>query len=214
MKTNTIVPIHIDHDTPLVDTRVIADRCGVEHRSLYRLLNEHAVTIESTFGRVRFQIAPLQTAGGKQNSSSALLTEDQATFLITLTRNTAPVIAFKAALVAAFSEAKKKLASGGSTINAPGQEALRLAREFKALGASPDAATKAASEIVRSVASRRASKANATMASATALADRRASKAAKVTEPIKVRHLHGDDPSGVFGFINNVVASRMKGGVA
>ncbi len=104
--------IIIQNGAALADTRVIAEHVGVQHESLYRLLIEHQATVEEAFNQVRFEIGDglsLPQGGRTPGQKFALLTEDQATFLITLTRNTAQVIRFKAALVKAFAEAKRRL---------------------------------------------------------------------------------------------------------
>lgn len=148
--------ITVDAGTPLADTRVIAKHIGVQHVSLYRLITEYHETISEAFGTVRFEIGPSNAKGGGGDGARyALLTEDQATFLITLTRNTAQVIRFKAALVAAFSEAKRQLAERPVIESGLEVQMIELVRKLKKEGASPDAATRAASEIVRSVANRK-----------------------------------------------------------
>jgi len=94
---------------PVVDSRIIAEKCGIQHKNALELIDVHKDSIEPAFGRVAFETATLSTAGGPQKMRFALLTEDQATFLITLTRNTAQVVAFKVALVKAFAEARRQL---------------------------------------------------------------------------------------------------------
>lgn len=111
---NALIPLSIDNGVPLVDSRVIAEMCQVQHKPLRELIGDHLQTIETTFGPVRFETAlgeKLPQGGFGQGQRYALLTEDQATFLVTLTRNTEPVIRFKAALVTAFAEAKRQLAA-------------------------------------------------------------------------------------------------------
>lgn len=107
----TLVPI-VQRDGELtVDSRIVADRCGVDHRSVFRLIRQHEASITEHFGVLRFEIAKLGANGRPERF--ALLTEDQSTFLVTLTRNTAPVVAFKAALVKAFHEARRALEMAG-----------------------------------------------------------------------------------------------------
>jgi len=65
-----------------------------------RLIKEYQVSIEEAFGILRFEIGEIKGRG--QPEKFALLTEDQATFVIMLTRNTPPVRKFKRALVKAF----------------------------------------------------------------------------------------------------------------
>lgn len=111
VEMNYLRLVSLKGGVPLADSRMMAEKCGVDHRSLYRLIQVHAESIEGAFGTVRREITPSAAKGGGGDGQRfALLTEDQATFLITLTRNTPQVIAFKSALVKAFSEAKRQLA--------------------------------------------------------------------------------------------------------
>jgi phage antirepressor YoqD-like protein len=128
METSLLVLIPND-GVPVVDSRVVAEKCGVEQKSFRQLIGDYQATIEQAFGRVRFENDTLQTNGGPQKTTFSLLTEDQATFIITLTRNTAQVIAFKASLVKAFAEAKRQLAVSAFHIPQTLPEALRLAAE-------------------------------------------------------------------------------------
>lgn len=126
---------------PLADSRTIAEHCKVQHETTMRLIREHLEVIEGNFGRVRFEIGAFETNGGRQNIRYALLTEDQSTFLITLTRNTAPVIAFKAALVRAFREARDRLAEPEvEEIEHPANEYLALLDGLMARGIRSDKA--------------------------------------------------------------------------
>ena len=109
---------------PVVDSRVIAEKCGVQHESIQRAISEYQTTIEEAFGILRFEIGVLSGAG--QPPRFALLTEDQATFLITLTRNTPQVVAFKAALVKAFAEAKRQLSIPAFRLPTTFAESLRM----------------------------------------------------------------------------------------
>lgn len=110
----------------VVDSRVIAEHCQVQHQSLFELLKDYQGTFEREFSPIRFETGigeKLPQGGFGKAPRFALLTEDQASFLITLTRNTDPVIQFKATLVKAFSEARRQL----STVKVPQSlpEALR-----------------------------------------------------------------------------------------
>jgi len=60
--------------------RILAERCEVDHRSMFRLLVENQVSIEEDFSSVRFQIASRKRESvGGVSERFALLTEDQAT---------------------------------------------------------------------------------------------------------------------------------------
>jgi hypothetical protein len=107
-----------EHDGELVvDSRLIAERLGIEHRSFLENIDTYQTQIEQAFGVLRFQTAkPISPSGGRP-ARYALLNEDQATFLMTLSRNTDEVIVLKIELVQKFSKAKQllKLLSGPTT---------------------------------------------------------------------------------------------------
>ena len=94
----------------VVDSRLVADNLGIEHRSFFRTIKNYEDQLMENFGAVRFEIAPRQdeNAGGDQ-PKFCYLTEDQASFLMTLSRNTQQVVQAKLNLVKAFSEAKRLL---------------------------------------------------------------------------------------------------------
>ena len=111
--TSTALSLDIVDGEPFVDSRVVAEQCQVQHESFYKLLLQHQVSVEEAFGPVRFEIGlgeRLPQGGLGQAPKFALLTEDQATFLITMTRNTAKVVQFKIALVKTFSDVRAQLA--------------------------------------------------------------------------------------------------------
>lgn len=91
----------------VVDSRLIAPRLGIEHRSLMSTVRNYESVIEQRFGILRFEIAVLSGPG--QPERYVLLTEDQSYFLMTLSRNTPQVIECKADLVVAFSKAREIL---------------------------------------------------------------------------------------------------------
>jgi phage regulator Rha-like protein len=93
-----------------VDSRVIAEHCEIEHEAAIRLLTTYQAEIEAELEPIRFQIGLGKPGRGGKAPKFALLTEDQATALITLMRNTKPVVRFKVALTKAFSRAKQMLA--------------------------------------------------------------------------------------------------------
>lgn len=103
----------------LVDSRLIASRIGVEHESFIRTISKYKNQTEQAFGTLRFEIGASNMPDGRINPSPpqwVLLTEDQATFLMTLSRNTPEVVQCKIELVQKFSEAKRLLAQQGITI--------------------------------------------------------------------------------------------------
>jgi len=90
-----------------VDSRTIAEGCGIQHKNALELLSQHLPVIEAEIGRVAFKTEPFKTNGGTQRQRVAFLTEDQATALVTMFRNTPVVVRFKVALAKAFGIAKR-----------------------------------------------------------------------------------------------------------
>lgn len=91
----------------LVDSRLIALRLNIEHRSLLETIDTYQIQMEQAFGFLRFETAKINGRG--RPGRYVLLTEDQATFLMTLSRNTPEVVQCKIELVQAFSKAKELL---------------------------------------------------------------------------------------------------------
>ena len=108
MAESSIVAFNGDGEI-VVDSRLISERLGIKHASFIRKIKRHEATITESFG-------PIVRGKGKVNGTGrppkyCLLNEDQATFVMTLTRNTPEVIQCKIELVQAFSKAKKALQS-------------------------------------------------------------------------------------------------------
>lgn len=80
---------------------IISKGAGVDHRSTYLLIEKYKTELEE-FGRISFQMTPLETNGGIQKVKVYRLNEEQATFLISLMKNTKPVVDFKKELVKQF----------------------------------------------------------------------------------------------------------------
>jgi hypothetical protein len=107
-----------EHDGELVvDSRLIAERLGIEHRSFLETVENYRTQVEQAFGVLRFETAKPTSPQGGRPATYILLNEDQATFLMTLSRNTNEVITLKIELVQKFSKAKQllKLLSGPTT---------------------------------------------------------------------------------------------------
>ena len=108
MNLETYQPVTLTYvnEEPRIDTYTVSERLGNVHESTYRLVTEYLDDFER-FGRVRFEIRPLQTRGGKQQTKFALLNENQAYLLLMYSRNSAEARELKMALVQAFSEARQ-----------------------------------------------------------------------------------------------------------
>lgn len=113
-----VVPLHNHDGVLLVDSRLVAERCNVKHPNILELLRKYQGVIEEAFGTVTFETRPSNAVGGGGSLPiHALLNEEQATFLITLTRNTPQVVAFKCALVKAYRDAKARLQQGANPVS-------------------------------------------------------------------------------------------------
>ena len=86
-----------------ISSELIAEHIGTTHKATSNLIRTHKKKLES-LGEVPFQKA----VGERKNL--AYLNEDQAIFLMTLSKNTEQVVKFKYQLVKAFSELRRKQA--------------------------------------------------------------------------------------------------------
>lgn len=84
--------------TPFTTSKVISSGSGIRHDKIKKNIEHHKKDIER-FGELTPYGGGL---GGRGKESGYLLTEEQATFLITLLKNTDPVVRFKANLVKEF----------------------------------------------------------------------------------------------------------------
>ena len=95
----------------LVDSRLVAARLDIEHESFMATVKKYQSVIEPRFGNIRFEIGTVTNSVKAVNETKfVLLNENQATVLMTFSRNTPTVIQCKLDLVDAFSQAKKLLA--------------------------------------------------------------------------------------------------------
>ena len=85
-----------------VDSRLLAQQLGKQHKTLVELITRHAASFER-FGKVTFQTEPLPSG---QRERFALLNENQAYLLLTFSRNTEQVVDMKVRLIEAFAEAR------------------------------------------------------------------------------------------------------------
>jgi phage regulator Rha-like protein len=102
MPHNTTDLVQILGQNAFTDSETIAFYCDKRsHRSTLQLIRKHLSLFEE-LGEVTFHVR-LSTQGSEKKL--ALLNEDQATFLITLFRNTSTVVSFKLKLIKAFRKA-------------------------------------------------------------------------------------------------------------
>lgn len=98
-------------DTLVVDSRLIAQELGIEHATFMRTIRKYLFEIQE-FGHLRFENETVTNSVGARNSSIfCYLNEDQATYAMTLSRNTDRVRQCKRNLVKAFSKAKEVIST-------------------------------------------------------------------------------------------------------
>jgi len=93
---------------PITDSFVIAEKTKREHRVILKLIRQYYDDIKE-FGQVTPEVRLVEFETRKQEIEVFNLNEGQATFLITLMRNTPEVLRFKKDLVKAFLKMKKEL---------------------------------------------------------------------------------------------------------
>jgi phage regulator Rha-like protein len=90
-----------------VDTRLLARQMGNKHKPVVALIDKYLSRFKA-HGQVLFKKADGdRKQGGGMAERFALLSEDQAYFLLSLSRNTDTVVALKSKLIAAFSNARR-----------------------------------------------------------------------------------------------------------
>ena len=96
----------------VVDSRLIAEDLGIQHKNFLATLDKYIREIEEDWGQVAFETETVTNSVGASNSVKyALLTEPQATLLMTYSRNTERVRQCKRHLVKAFEKAKLGLSN-------------------------------------------------------------------------------------------------------
>jgi phage regulator Rha-like protein len=104
----------IKKEEPVTTSQIISEWTGREHASVIRLIRDNLNDLNE-FGRVGFEIAPFETAGGVQKKEIAIINEQQSTLLITYMRNNAQVRMFKKKLVSEFFKMREALRQRQST---------------------------------------------------------------------------------------------------
>ena len=98
--------VRVENGEPMTTTLQIALGLGIQHATIIKLVRTYMPDFQE-FGLVRFKIQPrLEGRHGGGDVKFVPLNEQQATFLMTLMRNSPRVIEFKKALVKAFFETR------------------------------------------------------------------------------------------------------------
>nr|MBG4878276.1 Rha family transcriptional regulator [Pseudomonas aeruginosa] len=107
MSNNVIQLVHSAGEAR-VDSRLIAEGLGIKHKYSFALIQKYASRFEE-LGSLPFQKeARARRAGGGVVERFALLNEDQAYFLLSLSRNSDRVVDLKLRLVKAFRDARNQ----------------------------------------------------------------------------------------------------------
>ena len=104
METSNVIPLQVNpvKGEARVDSRLIAPELGIKHQSLIETIRRYQTELE------QFGSLPFQTGARKRKTTGGviekyvLLNENQANFLMTLSRNTHQVVKLKMRIVAAF----------------------------------------------------------------------------------------------------------------
>jgi phage regulator Rha-like protein len=119
----------------VADSRLIAQELGIKHKNFLATIEKYNPIMAShhEIEPAAFQTRVVKrTQGGTYEEQWAWLTEPQATFIMTLSRNTEQVIKCKLALSVAFDKAKQIIQE---TIPAQAQELERLKLELELIRA-------------------------------------------------------------------------------
>lgn len=103
---NHLMPIQTINDTPVIDSRLVAKALGIQHKSFMETIHKYQSEIEA-FSSLPFQTEVKKRKVGATREKFCYLSEDQAIFIGTLSRNTQKVVAFKAHLVKSFAIARR-----------------------------------------------------------------------------------------------------------
>ena len=118
-KFNPVKLVDVKDSKPYTTTLQIAIGLGLQHASVIKLVRTYRPDF-ADLSPIRFEIRkgePLQHGGYAKATEYAVLDEQQATFLMTLMRNSPRVIEFKKALVKAFFETREFIRSQDLTYN-------------------------------------------------------------------------------------------------
>lgn len=109
-----LIRIERVNDCDVVDSRLIAMELEIQHKNFLTTVKKYKTEIEQDFGALAFQTDGLQ--GTASYAEYCYLNEEQATYVMTLSKNTDKVRYCKRKLVKSFAQAKKVIASQNDRI--------------------------------------------------------------------------------------------------
>jgi anti-repressor protein len=110
MDEKTIIPLEKSDNGWVVTSVQIAKSLGVENRAVVQTAAKYLKELNE-YGRVTFVMRPFETLGGIQNIKICLLNEYQATFVVSVSRNTVQAVRLKKELNDAFHYYRQKAIS-------------------------------------------------------------------------------------------------------
>lgn len=113
----------------VVDSRLVANELNIEHDSLVKNIVKYEAKIKKAFGHPRLEVETVANSVGAVNEVRYYwLTEQQASFLMTLSRNTDAVVEAKLDLVVSFEMAKQFIIKQAVELELAKKENTRLSR--------------------------------------------------------------------------------------
>ena len=120
------------NNLPLTTSLIIAERLDIQHKNILHNIDKFSKELQTinplAFGTRKGE--PLPQGGYSKSTRYALLTEEQAAFVITLSRNTPKVVEFKLALTKAFFEAREALNKSKVENKIEHQSYLKIFKDF------------------------------------------------------------------------------------
>ena len=97
--------VEVKGNTVFTTSKIIAEGTGNKHHAIQQIIQKYQPVFKREFGQVAFEMRAVKYSRGVNSEKVYLLTEGQATFLMTLLRNDGVdgiVVAFKARLASEF----------------------------------------------------------------------------------------------------------------
>jgi phage antirepressor YoqD-like protein len=104
---NDLIKIEEVKGEPRIDSRLISNELGVENRATIQIINKYKERL-GDYGEVTFQMLPSLNHDSKQKENVCFLNEMQATFLVTLSKNSENAVSLKQKLVESYHYYKSK----------------------------------------------------------------------------------------------------------
>ena len=107
--TPDLLELVLVKDEPRIDSRLLAQQLRRPHQGLFELVKQYEDKLKR-LGKVTFQTGASEGSKTGQKERFALLNENQAYFVLTLSRNTATVVDSKLKLILSFDAARRAAA--------------------------------------------------------------------------------------------------------